>query len=84
MDQSAPIVGCWRAHLNVLQDMVRRGISSTLIFEDDADWDISFKSQLVQFAGGRDIFSTLQRVPRLFLPTEMIGIFSGSVTAEHG
>jgi GR25 family glycosyltransferase involved in LPS biosynthesis len=45
-------LGCWRAHLNILQDMVDRRVASALIFEDDADWDVALKVQLVQFARG--------------------------------
>jgi hypothetical protein len=32
--------------------MVKEEIQSALIFEDDADWDVNFKSQLVEFARG--------------------------------
>ncbi|KIW22001.1 uncharacterized protein PV07_12599 [Cladophialophora immunda] len=52
MDQRSNVVGCWRAHVNVLQRMVREGVSTALIFEDDADWDVALKHQLVQFARG--------------------------------
>lgn len=52
MSMKPGIVGCWRAHMNVLQDIVARSVATTLIFEDDADWDVSLKSQLVQFALG--------------------------------
>lgn len=52
MDQKTNIVGTWRAHLNVLRDMVARRVSSALIFEDDVDWDVSIKAQLVEFARG--------------------------------
>ncbi|KIW84386.1 hypothetical protein Z517_03636 [Fonsecaea pedrosoi CBS 271.37] len=52
MSQSANVIGCWRAHLNVYQKMVHDKVSSALIFEDDADWDVSLKEQLVQFARG--------------------------------
>ncbi|KAK6387241.1 hypothetical protein LTS17_000508 [Exophiala oligosperma] len=45
-------VGCWRSHLNVMQEMVRRRIRSSLILEDDADWDVAFKSQMSQVARG--------------------------------
>ncbi|KAM5443694.1 hypothetical protein MferCBS31731_001468 [Microsporum ferrugineum] len=49
-------IGSWRAHLNALQDVlveisiVENNISSALILEDDADWDIRIKSQLKDFA----------------------------------
>jgi hypothetical protein len=52
MDKKAGIVGSWRAHMNVLRDMVQRGVSSMLVFEDDTDWDVSLKHQLKQFARG--------------------------------
>ena len=52
MSQAPKVVACWRAHMNVLQDIVNRGVSSTLVFEDDADWDVTLKSQLVQLARG--------------------------------
>ncbi|KEF50883.1 uncharacterized protein A1O9_13064 [Exophiala aquamarina CBS 119918] len=46
------VVGCWRAHMNVLQKIVHENIATALVFEDDADWDVSLKQQLVQFARG--------------------------------
>lgn len=52
MDQGDQTVGCWRAHLNIWRDMILRNVNSLLIFEDDADWDVAFKSQMVQFARG--------------------------------
>ncbi|EXJ96335.1 hypothetical protein A1O1_01461 [Capronia coronata CBS 617.96] len=59
MNQSPNAVGCWRAHLDVIQKIVREKVSTALIFEDDADWDVSFKTQLVQFArGSRYILKT--------------------------
>ncbi|KIW54944.1 hypothetical protein PV05_07264 [Exophiala xenobiotica] len=45
-------VGCWRAHLNIYTRMIEQGIQTALILEDDADWDIGLKSQLVEFARG--------------------------------
>ncbi|KAL8677707.1 MAG: hypothetical protein Q9186_005891 [Xanthomendoza sp. 1 TL-2023] len=46
------IVGCWRAHLNVAQKIVRDRIQTALVLEDDSDWDVSFKDQLADFATG--------------------------------
>jgi len=64
MNQSSKVIGCWRAHMNVLHDMVARKVQSKLIFEDDADWDVSLKTQLVQFAhGSRYISGTPQDIP---------------------
>jgi GR25 family glycosyltransferase involved in LPS biosynthesis len=59
MNQNVNTIGCWRAHLNVLRRIVRDNVATALIFEDDADWDVSFKRQLVQFArGSRYILNT--------------------------
>lgn len=43
-------VGSWRAHMNAIQEVVRRNLSSALILEDDADWDIRIREQLQAFA----------------------------------
>jgi hypothetical protein len=43
-------IGAWRAHMNVLRKMVDENITSALIMEGDADWDIRIKSQLETFA----------------------------------
>ncbi|EUC42100.1 glycosyltransferase family 25 protein [Bipolaris oryzae ATCC 44560] len=44
--------GCWRAHLNVYQKMVQNQIQSALIIEDDADWDVLLKLQMLSFSRG--------------------------------
>ncbi|OCT46061.1 hypothetical protein CLCR_00429 [Cladophialophora carrionii] len=46
----AGATGCWRAHLNIMQEMVRENIQSALVFEDDADWDVAIKYQMLQAA----------------------------------
>ncbi|GKT53006.1 glycosyltransferase family 25 protein [Colletotrichum tofieldiae] len=43
-------IGCWRGHMNALEEIVRRNLSSALILEDDADWDIRIRQQLHDFA----------------------------------
>lgn len=43
-------LGNWRAHMNIVNTIVREGISSALILEDDADWDIRIKTQMQDFA----------------------------------
>ena len=52
MNQPPAVVGCWRAHMNVYERMMRERVSSALIFEDDADWDVALRAQLVQFDRG--------------------------------
>ncbi|KAL5343578.1 hypothetical protein BJX70DRAFT_115077 [Aspergillus crustosus] len=39
-----------RAHLDVMQRVVSEGLGSAIIMEDDADWDITIKTQLQSFA----------------------------------
>jgi len=52
LDRTPPEVGCWRSHLDVMQRMVQQRIQSALIFEDDADWDVAIKAQMLQVARG--------------------------------
>lgn len=50
--------------MNVFQKMVHGGVSTGLIFEDDADWDVALRHQLVQFArGSRFILNTTDDEP---------------------
>ncbi|KAL9609482.1 MAG: hypothetical protein Q9167_005747 [Letrouitia subvulpina] len=58
------IVGCWRAHLNFAQKIVTDRISTALVLEDDADWDVSFKNQLADFATGARYISGTSSTPR--------------------
>ncbi|KAI9166370.1 hypothetical protein HJFPF1_02470 [Paramyrothecium foliicola] len=43
-------IGSWRAHLNAIREVVERNLTTALIMEDDADWDIRINSQLHNFA----------------------------------
>ncbi|RYP03719.1 hypothetical protein DL764_004951 [Monosporascus ibericus] len=47
---AAPSIGSWRGHLNVIQEVVRRNLTTALILEDDVDWDVRIRSQLHDFA----------------------------------
>lgn len=51
-DNPVGAIGCWRAHINVLHDIVENNVGSALILGDDADWDVSIKAQLETFAPG--------------------------------
>jgi len=44
------VVGCWRSHMNVIRKIVNERITSALIFEDDADWDLRIVEQMYQFS----------------------------------
>lgn len=39
-------IGAFRSHINLLRHIVKRGIESALILEDDVDWSTDIKSQL--------------------------------------
>ncbi|MCJ1240708.1 hypothetical protein MMC14_008712 [Varicellaria rhodocarpa] len=43
-------IGSWRAHLHAIASIVQQNLSSVLILEDDADWDVRIKPQLRDFA----------------------------------
>ncbi|CAI7663487.1 unnamed protein product [Penicillium crustosum] len=45
-------IGCWRAHMNVLNSVIANSYSTALVLEDDADWDVNIKAQLREFARG--------------------------------
>lgn len=51
-DRKPSVVGAWRAHMNVAAKMIDENIQSALILEDDADWDVALKYQMVEFARG--------------------------------
>lgn len=43
-------IGSWRGHMNAIQEIVKRNLTSALILEDDVDWDVRIKDQLRNFA----------------------------------
>ncbi|KAL8673921.1 MAG: hypothetical protein Q9168_001668 [Polycauliona sp. 1 TL-2023] len=45
-------IGCWRSHMQAAHNIVNNRLSSALVFEDDSDWDVTFRSQLINFALG--------------------------------
>ena len=51
-------IGSWRAHLNFAQRIVQNRLSTALLFEDDADWDVDLKSQLELVAQGTRALSS--------------------------
>ncbi|KAF2200326.1 hypothetical protein GQ43DRAFT_456536 [Delitschia confertaspora ATCC 74209] len=42
--------GSWRAHLDALRKVVQQNLTTALVLEDDADWDIRIKTQLLDFS----------------------------------
>ena len=65
-DRKSSVIGSWRAHMNVAAKMIAENIQSALIFEDDADWDVALKYQMVEFArGSRFLLNTpLRKQPK--------------------
>ncbi|KAI9715620.1 MAG: hypothetical protein M1828_000763 [Chrysothrix sp. TS-e1954] len=64
-DKDLGALGAWRAHLNALEEVVASNLSSALITEDDVDWDIRIKSQLLNVAAGtRTIMQPLRTEKR--------------------
>ncbi|KAK3295095.1 uncharacterized protein B0H64DRAFT_298269, partial [Chaetomium fimeti] len=51
--------GSWRAHMDVLQRIVHENVTSALILEDDADWDLRLKKQMQVFAQASRAFTQL-------------------------
>ncbi|KAG5918632.1 hypothetical protein E4U42_006789 [Claviceps africana] len=57
-----PSLGSWRGHMNAIQEVVRRNLSSALILEDDVDWDVRIREQLRDFAlSSRALIQPLRR-----------------------
>jgi GR25 family glycosyltransferase involved in LPS biosynthesis len=47
----------WLGHLAVLQDMVSSGIETALILEDDVDFDVTIKSQMLKLSAAAQQFT---------------------------
>jgi hypothetical protein len=47
---SDPVIGCWRGHMDAIRMVVQQNLSSVLILEDDADWDVRLKDQMRDLA----------------------------------
>ncbi|KAK6349439.1 hypothetical protein TWF696_005723 [Orbilia brochopaga] len=45
-----PYLGSWRSHMDAFKYMVDNRVETALIIEDDIDWDIHVKDQLVAFS----------------------------------
>jgi GR25 family glycosyltransferase involved in LPS biosynthesis len=60
--------GVWRSNMNILNDMVKNNVQSALILEDDADWDVRIKAQLVDFARNSRRLLNLTEADQQFSP----------------
>ncbi|KAJ5100192.1 CAZyme family GT25 [Penicillium angulare] len=64
-DQESTIstfMASWRAHMNALLRVLDNSYSTALILEDDVDWDITLKQQLVEFARGLHSLQNTEKV----------------------
>ena len=50
--------------------MVREQLSTAIVFEDDADWDVNFRTQLKQFAEGSRYITSSWSTPSIQKPKE--------------
>jgi len=46
LESDKEALGCWRSHLNALNEFLYAGMETALILKDDLDWDIHLKATL--------------------------------------
>ncbi|KAE8350058.1 hypothetical protein BDV28DRAFT_163218 [Aspergillus coremiiformis] len=56
-------LGSWRAHMNALRHIVENKITSAVIMEDDSDWDVNIKAQMLELARGTRALQDTRGVP---------------------
>ncbi|KAK8017041.1 hypothetical protein PG993_015230 [Apiospora rasikravindrae] len=59
-------IGSWRSQMNAIRTMVEENISTALILEDDADWDVRLKQQLMDIADGARLLTGMAKQEPLF------------------
>lgn len=65
------VTGCWRSHMNVIRKIVAEKISTALIIEDDADWDLRIVEQMYQFsAATKELLANNNQEKRRGRPTK--------------
>lgn len=58
---SAGNKGSWRAHMNVLRQIIEQNLTTALVMEDDIDWDVRIKAQMVSFALAAQVYGQPQK-----------------------
>ncbi|KAH8813116.1 hypothetical protein F5884DRAFT_673012 [Xylogone sp. PMI_703] len=62
---STASIGSWRGHMDAVRRILDNNLSSALIMEDDVDWDIRIKEQMLDFArGSRALFDIPITLPQ--------------------
>jgi hypothetical protein len=46
-DRKSAGLGCWRSHANIWRKIITEDIATAIVLEDDADWDVNIKKQMV-------------------------------------
>ncbi|KAF2963589.1 hypothetical protein GQX73_g9986 [Xylaria multiplex] len=61
---SAGARGSWGSHMKALQTIVDKGLGSGLVLEDDVDWDVRLKTQMMTFAMASRIWLDVEEQKR--------------------
>lgn len=69
-----PNRAAWRAHMTLLRNIVSEGLSSALILEQDADWDVRIAAQLTDLS---------RAVRALSLPAARLGRAAAAGSQAH-
>ncbi|KAK7961655.1 glycosyltransferase family 25 protein [Apiospora aurea] len=76
-------IGSWRSQMNAIRTMVEENISSALILEDDADWDVRLKQQLMDIADGARLLTGMAKQEPLFQANNLpAGRAAAAVTGD--
>ena len=54
-------IACWRSHMNVWRTIVEQGWTTTMVIEDDADWDTNIRMSLPRIIEGMDTITKTSR-----------------------
>ncbi|KAK8064441.1 glycosyltransferase family 25 protein, partial [Apiospora phragmitis] len=86
-------IGSWRSQMNAIRTMVEENISSALFLEDDADWDVRFKQQLMDIAEGARLLLGMAKQEPVFQannlpagreqPAAIVGDATSSAPSHH-
>ncbi|KAJ4359784.1 uncharacterized protein N0V89_000340 [Didymosphaeria variabile] len=52
-------LGSWRAHMDIIREIVVQNLSTALVLEDDVDWDVRIRTQLLSFSQATRKLSSL-------------------------
>ncbi|ETS78161.1 hypothetical protein PFICI_10223 [Pestalotiopsis fici W106-1] len=73
-------VGSWRGHINAIREIVHRNLTSALIMEDDADWDVRLREQIFNFAKSTQVLLQPMHATNVYFDTSLN---SGSTNSPY-